>query len=353
MKPILLVTNHAPPARVPAFAALHEQVGVSVALYGGRARHGGLGGAQEALPFPHAHVRERDVLRLAASGDYCAVIAATGGRVALPAAWRGARRAGVPFVLWASLWAHPRTPAHLLSWPLLARIYRRADAVATYGPHASAYVRAHGARNVHEAPQAVDNAFWATPVAPGDERRHAPFQALFAGRMAHEKGIEVLLEAWRICGFDPAAAALVLAGDGPLAEPGAPADPPGVVRAGRHKPDVLRNFYAGSDVVVLASIATRDFREPWGLACNEAMNQGTPPIVTDAVGAAAGGLVRNEHTGLVVPHGDATALAAALQRLQGDAALRARLAEAGRAAVSAYTPKAWAEGMAQALSSTR
>ena len=40
----------------------------------------------------------------------------TGGRLALPAAWAGARRARVPVILWTSLWAHPRSPAHALSY---------------------------------------------------------------------------------------------------------------------------------------------------------------------------------------------------------------------------------------------
>ena len=31
---------------------------------------------------------------------------------------------------------------------------------ALFAPHVSAYVRAHGARNVHVAPQSVDNDFW-------------------------------------------------------------------------------------------------------------------------------------------------------------------------------------------------
>ena len=57
--------------------------------------------------------------------------------------------------------------------------------------------------------------------------------------------------------------------------------------------------------MVLPSVPTRDFREPWGLVVNEAFNQGVPVIATDAVGAVAGGLVRHERTGLVVPAGDA------------------------------------------------
>ena len=52
-------------------------------------------------------------------------------------------------------------------------------------------------------------------------------------------------------------------------------------------------------------------------------------IASDAVGAAAGGLVRDGRNGLVVPAGDSGALAGALRRLAADAALRARLGQAG------------------------
>src|SRR3954447_5886227 len=149
-RPVLFVTNYAPPERVRPFALLSEREDVEFALFGGRLRHGA-GDAGE-LPFPHRRVRERDVHGLAAGGGYRAVVAGTTGRVALPAAYAGARRARVPFVLWASLWAHPRSPAGIAGWPVLAWIYRRSDAVVTYGEHVSAYVRRHGARDVYEAP---------------------------------------------------------------------------------------------------------------------------------------------------------------------------------------------------------
>ena len=38
-------------------------------------------------------------------------------------------------MLWATIWRHPRTPAHALSYLPLRHIYRHADAIATYGPH--------------------------------------------------------------------------------------------------------------------------------------------------------------------------------------------------------------------------
>ena len=72
-------------------------------------------------------------------------------------------------------------------------------------------------------------------------------------------------------------------------------------------------------------------------------------IATDAVGAAAGGLVRHERTGLIVPAGDAEALRAAIHRLHDDPALRRELGENARAAVAEYTFDAWAQGMSRAL----
>ena len=343
-RPVLFVTNHAPDFRIGAFAALHARQGVVFALIGGDVRHGGALADDAALPFPVVRPPERGVLRLAASGRFRAVVAGLSGRVALPAAYVGARRAGVPFVLWATIWRHPRTAAHALSYLPLRHLYRHADAIATYGPHVSAYVRGKGARGpVVEAPQSVDDAFWGATAQP---RRLAAFQALFAGRLEGEKGLATLLEAWNAAGL-PADRALVLAGDGPYRAQAAArgAHAPGALPAMQ-----LRDFYAGSDVLVVPSIPTRDFLEPWGLVVNEAFDQGVPVIATTAVGAAAGGLVAHERTGLVVPPGDAAALAAALERVAADPALRARLGAAGREAVAArHSHAAWAAGMTRAL----
>jgi glycosyltransferase involved in cell wall biosynthesis len=348
VKPVLFVTNYAPPARVGAFAALAELMPVRFALFGGRVRHGGLGRDPGDLPFPVRHVTQREAGALAASGDYRAVVAGTVGRTALPAAYLGARRAGVPFVLWATLWAQPGGPAGLAGYPVVRWIYSHADAVATYGPHVSGYVRARGARRVHEAPQAVDAEFWSAPVDPAAARAHrrAAWQALFVGRLEREKGVHTLLKAWRRAGLPASDAALVLAGEGPSR----PASPiPGTWLEGDRDPVEVRNFYAASDVVVVPSLPTRTFREPWGMVVNEAMHQGLPVIATDAVGAAAGGLVRDGRNGLVVAAGDPDALAGALRRLHDDPATRARMGAAARTDVATYTHEAWAGGMARAL----
>lgn len=343
-RPALIVTNHVPPDRVGAFRALHARTPIELALYGGRSIHATAGVEDPGVPF--RTVSQRGVHALAASGRYRAVLAGTTGRIALPAAWRGARRARVPFVLWTALWAHPRTPAHVPGALLLRAIYRDADAVVTYGPHVSAFVRARGARTVFEAPQAVDGAFWEAPAAAA---RAAPFTVTFVGRAVREKGLEVLEAAWRESGLSSPLAALVLvgveSGEIRLGVDGA------VTAAGPQPPEQVRNFLAGSDVVVVPSVRTRRFREPWGLVVNEAMHRSCAVIASDEVGAAAGGLVRHEQTGLIVHAGNAHDLSAALTRLHDDVPLRERLGRAGRAAVGAYTFEAWAEGMARGLAS--
>ncbi len=421
MKPVLFVTGHAPFDRVGAFARLHELEGVEFALFGGRSQHGGVAGEDRegGLPFPHRRVRQRELAALAASGRHRAVVISIGGRVALPAAWAGARRARVPVILWSALWAHPRTAAHAFSHLALRRLYRSAEAIVVYGPHVEAYVRARGARNVHVAPQSVDNEFWSHPPTaaevslpttagwpsalttrgrstpgwpsalttrgrstPGwpsaptsQERSSTPttpgwpstpttpttpgwpsetaVKFLFAGRPVREKGLGVLIEAWSDSGLRAPFAALVLVGAGSI--------PPWIPVGGAVVSEVaclnplppvqLRDVYAAADVLVVPSIPTRTFREPWGLVVNEAMNRKLPVIASDAVGAVVGGLVRDGHNGLVVPAGDARALAGAMRRLAADAQLRARLGAAGERDVQAYTHDAWAQGFVRALHS--
>ena len=369
-KPVLFVTGHAPPDRVGAFARLHEVENVEFALFGGRSKHGG-GAFEGELPFPHRHIANTSCWR----SPRADAIAPSSAPPAGASRWARLGRArvapGLPLILWSSLWAHPRSAAHALSFLALRRLYRSADAVVTYGPHVSAYVRARGAHNVHIAPQAVDNAFWrAREIAPPQwptlacavaaNRSGWPEQAatkfLFAGRPSREKGLRVLFEAWRTTGLQAPPAALVLVGVGSnppwVPTGGAVGDArDGILWMDPIPPVELRNIYAACDVLVVPSIATPTFREPWGLVVNEAMNQGLPVIATDAVGAVAGGLVRDGHNGLVVPAGERDALAEAINRLAAEPELRAQFGEAGAQDVRAYTYDAWADGFSSALAS--
>jgi glycosyltransferase involved in cell wall biosynthesis len=85
------------------------------------------------------------------------------------------------------------------------------------------------------------------------------------------------------------------------------------------------------------------------LVVNEAMQQRTPVIASDEVGAAAGGLVVDGRNGLIVPAGDAGALAARIRALAKNPELRERLGVAAAEDVRAFSDAAWVDGMRRAL----
>ena len=332
MKPVLLITPRVTHYREKPFRMLDEAEGLRVMAWD---EPGG--------------PSQRQAVRAAGSGAYRAVICGLGGRVALPGSFVAARRARVPWILWASLWEHPTSLFHRLSELPTRRLYRAADAVVTYGPHVSRHVaRARGSdRNVFEAPQAVDAELFGRPV-PDAERQAARerlgaredgFALLYVGRLVEEKGVRVLLDAWRQAGLG-AGAALALAGTGPLSAPGT---------LGHVPQQDLPALYAAADALVLPSIRTATFTEPWGLVCNEAMHQGTPIVATDAVGAVAGGLVVDGRNGLVAPAGDAAELAARIRTLAKNPQLREGLGRNAARDVSRFSYVAWVKGIQQAL----
>jgi glycosyltransferase involved in cell wall biosynthesis len=306
----------------------------------------------EAAPFPARRLTGTRAL-LDLGREYDAVIAGFAGGASLFAAFAGAKRYRRPFVLWASIWAQPRSLAHAVALPASRLVYRHADAVLAYGPHAERFIAPfrRDPTDIFVAPQAVEPELFGRAVS---EAEVAAFRAehrlgegplvLYSGRLVPEKGVGVLLDAWpELAG----AATLVIAGDGPLADRAR--GTAGVALLGALARARLPVAYAAAEFAVLASIPTPLFREPWGLVCNEAMHQSRPVIATTAVGAAAGGLVRDGETGLVIAPGDAGALAGAIRRLLGDAALRRRLGTAAREAVAAYTYDAMVEAFVAAL----
>ena len=350
-RPACLVTGIVSPYRREPFRLLAERQRVEVIAF-----------EEAGPPVPGLTVHrttQAGAVRLAGSGRYRAVICGLGGRIALPGSYLAARARGIPFVLWATIWAHPRTPAHALSYLPVRQLYRGADAVVTYGSHVSAYVSRHrgSSEAVFEAPQAASERFMAAPspaaVAAARARAGAADGAplvLFVGRLEPEKGLPVLLEAFQGAVLGEGAI-LALAGEGSLG--GVAEGRPGVRRLGRVAEADLPPLYAAADMLVLPSVSSATFQEPWGLVINEAMAQGTPVIATNAVGAVAGGLVRDGRNGLVVPAGDADSLAARMSALAANPDLRGRLGAAAREDVAAYTPRAWAEGFERALAAVR
>lgn len=270
--------------------------------------------------------------------DYDVVVKCINGRFALPITYLVARLKRKPFVLWTGVWTRLRTPFHQLLFPLVRYIYRHADAIVVYGDHVKRYLRSEGveAERIVIAPHAVDNDEYRQTIS--QQTRRALLQqlcipehskvVLYLGRLEDGKGLEYLVEAFSL--VKDRSAILVFAGSGSkktlLERMVHKRAIEAQVRFAGHVPtDGTVPYYASAKVVVLPSVTTHTFKEPWGLVVNEAFNQGVPVIASAAVGAAAGGLVQHEQTGLVVPEADSGALARAIQRVLADPKLHARL----------------------------
>ena len=275
----------------------------------------------------------------------------------LPATYLGMRRRRRPFVLWASVWAHPRGSAKAaLGFPLVRHVYRHADAVVAYGPHTRRYVARYRGHDddVVVAPQSVEAgtfgrtvgaaeiAAWRAEAGLGD----GPL-VLLVGRLVPEKGVASLLDAWRRL---PAAhgATLVAIGDGPLAAELAAT--PGARLLGPLPRERLPVAYAAAGPRRRAldpDAAASSSRG--GSSATRRSTRARPSSRRPRSAPSPAGSCAHEETGLVVAPGDPAALAAALERLLVDDSLRTRLGATARAAVAAHTYGAMADAFGHAL----
>lgn len=354
---IALLTTYLSDYRLALYRLLAQRHDTEVLCYGGGERYApawftDLDAQLAAADFPARRLEGLgEALRI--GRDHAAVVAPFAGGALLPASYAGARRHRRRFVFWASVWHQPRSLAHALALPATRRIYRHADAVVAYGEHARRFVarfRGHD-DDIFVAPQAVEPELFARPVGDDEVRgfraaHDLPDEplVLYAGRLVAHKGVDVLARAWREA---DAEATLAVIGDGPLSPEVAAL--PRARLLGPLSRAQLPIAYAASAFTVVPSVPTPRFKEPWGLVCNESMHQGRPVIATTAVGAAAGGLVRHEQTGLVIPPADAPALAHAMNRLLRNPPLRSQLGQAARQAVAGYTYEAMADAFDRAF----
>jgi glycosyltransferase involved in cell wall biosynthesis len=156
---------------------------------------------------------------------------------------------------------------------------------------------------------------------------------LFVGRLAAVKGVPVLFRALTQVARQCSEVKLTLIGDGPeRARLEAEAHSMGlggmVHFAGYRSQIEVAEALAGADVLVLPS-----FAEGLPVVLMEAMAARLPVVATRIAGVPE--LVEHGISGLLVSPGDANALAEAIARLLGDAALRVQIGAAGRVKVLA------------------
>ena len=247
-----------------------------------------------------------------------------------------AQRAGLPVVTsyhtdfgrYTEAYGAPRLRQAVSNY--LARFHMRA--LRTYTPSHSARADLHslGVQDVEVWGRTVDTKVFAPQrcdplirLLNGWERK---FVLLHVGRLAAEKGVHRILDAFRLArDLMPAGSLhLVIAGGGPEEPALRAAAPPDVTFLGvlDHK-TALPQLYASADAFVLTSLT-----ETLGLVVLEAMASGLPVIATPAGGVADH--LRHEENGLAYPAGNVTEMAHAMVRLAMSPRLREGLARGAR-----------------------
>jgi len=177
----------------------------------------------------------------------------------------------------------------------------------------------------------VHNGVDATRVEPVS--RPAGPLVVWCGRLQRWKGTHVFLDvAARVARHHPDAAFVVVGGSLFGLDPAYPAAlrvQAGALGLGDRLTWVgqvndARPWLAAADVVVHTAVAP----EPFGLVVAEALAQGTPVVAFRLGGVAE--IVDDQATGILVPPGDAAAMADAVSVLLGDSARRRVLGEAGQ-----------------------
>ena len=173
-------------------------------------------------------------------------------------------------------------------------------------------------------PNGVDTARFAA-AAPADLGPGT--KLLFVGRLHPRKGFAVAVGAFETIAADRPDVRLVVAGSG--AEASAVDRIPASLRdritmLGAVRNEDLPPIHAACDLL----LAPNTGGESFGVILVEAMAAGLPVVASDIPGFDE--VVTTGTDGLLVPPGDAPALAAAVELLLDDPGTRARLAEAGR-----------------------
>jgi glycosyltransferase involved in cell wall biosynthesis len=149
---------------------------------------------------------------------------------------------------------------------------------------------------------------------------------LFVGRLSEEKGIAVLLDAWR---RQPIGTTLRIVGDGPLTEAvqAAASDDPTIVALGRLEPTEVGALMRRSIALVFPSI----WYEAMPLTILEAFANGLPVIAFDL--GSMRDMIEDGRTGRLCPPGSADALATTMARAVAEPVA---MAEMGHAAERDY-----------------
>jgi glycosyltransferase involved in cell wall biosynthesis len=260
-----------------------------------------------------------------------------------PFAILAGRLAGVPVVPWEVTFLSldlGERKRYLHALPLLQRItYRSAPRIAVVSGDVGDYCLEHfpGLRqsDIFELPNPVDAAAVRAEAA-GGAPPSADFRVVAAGRLAHQKGFDLLIKAMSIAASRLERPwQLTILGEGPCrSELGDRIRRSGLderVRLAGHVANPYREI-GGSDLFVHPARW-----EGFGMVLVEALCLGVPVLATDCPGGPREILALGS-AGMLVPSDDPQALAAGIVQAATNPGLRRELADAGAARAEEYAP---------------
>jgi phosphatidylinositol alpha 1,6-mannosyltransferase len=165
----------------------------------------------------------------------------------------------------------------------------------------------------------------------------------YIGRIAREKNLAQLLQAWEALGPARRSAQLALVGQGPLEDEIRRREIPGVHVLGLMHDRDLSEAYASADIFVFPSAT-----ETFGNSLLEAMGSGLPSLAVSAGGVLE--FAKHGDNAWLVESNSSTALAEGLRLLMEDDALRQRLSEG---ALRTASERGWDEVYDQLLEDYR
>jgi glycosyltransferase involved in cell wall biosynthesis len=231
----------------------------------------------------------------------------------------------------------PRSPAAVFSYRAMERILNAffSDGVIFVSPTIRRMYldgRLVNAAKAHLIPNGLE-ADW-LDMPPKKVRAGGGITFLYVGRLAVEKGMHLLADAFSRAAARLPRARLMVVGDGPLRETILQAAGRGgwaerLEMTGGLDRDRTRRKMRAADAFILPSRF-----ESMSYTLLEAMACGLPCIAADVGGNRD--LIEDGKTGLLVPAGDPTALGEAMIRLAKSAALRNHLGKAGRLQAREY-----------------
>ncbi len=241
-----------------------------------------------------------------------------------PLGWsavRAARALGLPVVSdfrtnfhaysrhYGAAWLHQPIMGHL------RRLHNRTHGTMVPTEALKAELAAQGFERLHVVARGVDTQRFSP------EFRSAALRArwgagpqttvvLCVGRLAPEKNLGLLVQAFEAMRLHDPDMLLVLVGDGPLRE-ALRARHPQLVLAGTQRGQALAEHYASADAFIFPSLT-----ETYGNVVPEAMASGLPVLAFDHAAAAL--LVRHGHSGLLARCGDSDEFLRIASGLAGD-----------------------------------